>query len=98
MESVCWFDGAAQNNGLLSGARGLLKTIGNTTYRWTLKCGKGTSTRAKLLGLRASLILAHQLNIAHLHVLGDSKIVIDWIYHNYSLQVTNLMGRMTNIR
>jgi hypothetical protein len=50
MESVCWFDGATQNNGLLSGAGGLLKTIGSTTYRWTLNCGQGTNTRAELLG------------------------------------------------
>jgi ribonuclease HI len=80
-----------QNHGLLSGVGGILKTIGNTTYRWTLNCGHGTNTREKLLGLWASLTLAHRLNIAQLLVLGDSKIVIDWINHNCSLKVTNLM-------
>jgi hypothetical protein len=39
LDFVCWFDGAAQNNGLLCGAGGILKTTGSTTYRWTLNCG-----------------------------------------------------------
>jgi ribonuclease HI len=98
MESLCWFDGATHNNGLLSGAGSLLKTMGRTTYRWTLNCRQGTNTRVELLGLWASLTLAHRLNLAHLHVLGDSKIVIDWINQNCNLKVTNLMGWMTKIR
>ena len=33
----------------------------------------------ELVGVWASLILATRLSISDLHVLGDSKIVIDWL-------------------
>jgi hypothetical protein len=61
LDYVCWFDGAAQSQGLLSRAGGIIKTIGNSTYRWTLNCGQGTNTREELLGLWASLTLAHRI-------------------------------------
>jgi len=85
LDIVCWFDGAAQLNDTLCGARGIIKTTGKTSYIWTLNCGQGTNTKAKLLGVWASLTLAHWLNIAHLYVPGDSNIVIDWITHFCSL-------------
>jgi ribonuclease HI len=77
LDNICWFDGAAQVNGTLCGAGGVIKTIGKTSYRWTLNCGQGSNTRAKLLGVWASLTLTLRLNIICLHVLGDSNIVID---------------------
>jgi hypothetical protein len=49
MEYVYWFDGATQNNGLLSGSGGVLNTMGRIIYKWTLNCGHGTNTRAELL-------------------------------------------------
>jgi ribonuclease HI len=73
MHNICWFDGAAQNNGTLSGAGGIIKTGGNTIYRWTFNCGMGTNTREELLGVWATLSLAHRLDIDHLQLLGDSK-------------------------
>jgi hypothetical protein len=56
-DSIAWFDGAAQANGLISGAGGIIKQAGNIIYRWTLNCGPGTNTRAELLGVWASLAL-----------------------------------------
>jgi hypothetical protein len=41
-----WFDGAAQQNGEQSGAGGWIKINKNTSYKWTLNCGRGTNTRA----------------------------------------------------
>jgi hypothetical protein len=58
MDTTCWFDGASQGNGLLNGAGDIIKTIGNSLIKWTLNCGRGTNTRAELLGMWASLILA----------------------------------------
>jgi ribonuclease HI len=98
LDTICWFDGAAQSNKLLSGAGGIIKTLGNSTIRWTLNCGQGTNTRVELLGLWASLTLAQRLNISQLHVLGDSKIIIDWINHTCNLKVANLLGWMKKIR
>jgi hypothetical protein len=43
---LVWFDGATQQNGLLSGARGVIKINDLREYRWILNCGKGTNTRA----------------------------------------------------
>jgi hypothetical protein len=42
------------------------------------------------MGAWASLILATRLSIPYLHLLGDSKIVIEWLNHKGSLQVVSL--------
>jgi ribonuclease HI len=97
LASICWFDGATQANGLLSGVGGVIKLSGNIVYRWTLNCGSGTNTRVELLGVWASLTLAYRLGIDQLQVLGDSKIVIDWLNFRGNLQVTSLVGWMDKI-
>jgi ribonuclease HI len=74
-----WFDGAAQQNGKLSGVGGVIKINEQTEYRWTLNCGSGTNSKAELMGAWATLILASRLSVSDIHVLGDSKIVIDWL-------------------
>jgi len=48
---IGWFDGVAQQNVEQSGAGGVTKINDNTTYRWTLNCGRGTNTRAELMGV-----------------------------------------------
>jgi hypothetical protein len=58
LDNICWFDGATQLNGTLCVEGGVIKTIGKTSYRWTLNCGQGSNTRAKLLGVWASLTLS----------------------------------------
>jgi ribonuclease HI len=87
---IGWFDGAAQQNGDQSGAGGVIKINEHTTYKWTLNCGHGTNTRAELLGVWASLTLASRLSITDFLVLGDSKIVIDWLNRKGALQVVTL--------
>jgi len=42
------------------------------------------------MGVWESLILATRLGILDLHVMGDSKIVIDWLNGIGSIQVANL--------
>jgi ribonuclease HI len=98
LTSICWFDGAAQANGILSGVGGIIKISGNTIYRWTFNCGMGTNTRAELLGVWASLSLAHRLGIDQLQLLGDSKTVIDWLNFKSNLQVSSLMDWMEKIQ
>jgi ribonuclease HI len=53
-------------------------------------CGEGTNTRAELLGVWATLILASRLDLTHIKVLGDSRIVIDWLNNKGKLQVIAL--------
>jgi ribonuclease HI len=93
-----WFDGAAQSNGLQSGAGGLISISKNSHYRWTFNCGPGTNTRAELLGVWATLHLATRLNIEVLQIFGDSIIVIDWLNSRGKLQVISLLGWKDRIR
>jgi ribonuclease HI len=87
---IGWFDGAAQKNGEQSGAGGVIKLNEHSVYKWTLNCGGGSNTRAELLGVWASLTLAHRLSITDFHVIGDSKIVIDWLNDKGSLQTISI--------
>ena len=43
---IVWFDGAAQQNGELNGAGGVIMINEKTEYRWTLNCGSGTNSKA----------------------------------------------------
>jgi hypothetical protein len=72
-----WFDGAVEAIWFNSGAGGIIKTRDNRIYKWTLNCGLGSNTRAKLMGALALLTLASRLFIYDLHVKGDSMIVIN---------------------
>jgi len=87
-----WFDGAAQQNGNLCGAGGVIKIVDMSKYKWTLNCVRGTNTRAELMGAWATLILALRLSILDLHVLWDSKIVINWLNGKGTIMVANLDG------
>jgi ribonuclease HI len=89
---LAFFDGAAQNHGTCSGAGGIIKLSSNKVYKWFFNCGKGTNTKAELLGAWATLFLADHLNIHKIQILGDSKIIIDWLNHKNVLQVTTLEG------
>jgi ribonuclease HI len=67
------------SRGSRCGARGHIYINSHTSYRWTLNGGQGINTKAELLGAWASLILAQRLNIQALLLLGDSKVIIDWL-------------------
>jgi ribonuclease HI len=71
-----WFDGASQRNGEISGVGGLISLNEQNSYRWSLNCGRGTNTRAELLGAWAILTLAHRLAISDILILGDSKLLL----------------------
>jgi ribonuclease HI len=96
--STTWFDGATLSNGSQSGAGGLIKITHNTFYKWTFNCGPGTNTRAKLLGAWATLYLASRLYIETLQVLGDSRIVIEWLSGRGELQTISLLAWKDRIR
>jgi ribonuclease HI len=58
----------------------------------------GTNTRAELLGVWATLFLASKLHIDTLQVLGDSRIVIEWLSSRGELQVVSLLAWKDRIR
>jgi ribonuclease HI len=76
-DALAWFDGAAQKEGSLCGVGGIIKTLDASIYKWTLNCGRGTNSKVELLGVWETLLLANSLSISSIHVLGDSKVIID---------------------
>jgi hypothetical protein len=50
------------------------------------------------MGAWASLLLASRLNSLDLQLLGDSKIIIDWLNSRGKLQVSSLLSWMDKTR
>jgi ribonuclease HI len=88
---VC-FDGASQMDGSVCGAGGTFKHHQARVTKWFLNCGGGTNTKAELLGLWVSLTLAARWSINHLLVLGDSRVIIDWITQKCNLHSIHIEG------
>jgi ribonuclease HI len=88
---IC-FDGAAQQNGLCCGAGGTFRSSQFRTTNWFLNCGSGSNTKAELMGLWVSLSLATFWSLNHILVLGDSRIIIDWINLHSKLHSVHIEG------
>jgi len=88
--TLACFDGAALSNGLCCGAGGIFKNHPTRITKWFFNCGVGTNTKDELLGLWASLTLASFWSINHLHVLGDSRVIIDWITQKCKLHSVHI--------
>jgi ribonuclease HI len=96
--TLAWFDGAASKDVFRSGAGGVIKIWETTVYKWTFFCGKGTNTRAELLGAWVTLMLAEFLEIPCIHIMGDSKVVIDWLSDKGGLMVSSIEGWKKRIK
>jgi ribonuclease HI len=96
--TVAFFDGAAQSSGLCCGAGGSFKTHPGRTTKWSLCCGRGTNTKAELLGLWTTLWLASSWSLDQLQVIGDSKVIIDWINGSSQLHSFHVEGWKHKVR
>jgi ribonuclease HI len=76
----------------------LIRITKNSIYKWTFNCGPGTNTRAELLGAWATLYLASRLHIDTLQILGDSRIIIEWLNKRNDLQAISLSAWKDRIR
>jgi ribonuclease HI len=83
---VAFFDGASEAGGSNCGAGGVIKSCTSRAYRWYLNCGEGTNTKAELMGAWAALFMAKFLDILDIQLLGDSKVVIDWLKQKANLR------------
>jgi ribonuclease HI len=54
--------------------------------------GRGTNTKAELLGAWTTLTLAKHLNLTNLHLMGDSKLVIEWLKQKVRLNSVSIEG------
>ena len=62
----------------MCGAGGIIALSTHTIIRWTLNGGQGSNTKAELIAAWASLLLASRHSDTLL-LLGDSKLIIDWL-------------------
>jgi hypothetical protein len=88
--SIACFDGATFSNGKCCGAGGIIKILESTVFKWYINCGAGTNTKAELMGVWATLTLANLWSIQKIQILGDSKVIIDWINQKGNLQAWTL--------
>jgi ribonuclease HI len=86
---VACFDGAAKANGLCCGAGGTIKLSASLVHKWYLNCGSGTNSKAELMGAWATLFLANLLSLPKIQILGDSKVIIEWLNDKSELRVSS---------
>jgi hypothetical protein len=79
------FDGATKSDGTCSGAGGIIRGSTMMVYKWYLNCGIGSNTKAELIGAWATLYIANLISLNNLQILGDSKVIIDWINYKGEL-------------
>jgi len=90
--TISCFDRATHSNGKCCGAGGVIKTYDISVYGWFFNCREGTNTKVELLGVWATLLLEKHLSLHKLQVLGDSKVVIDWINKRGDLRACTIEG------
>jgi ribonuclease HI len=77
---------------------GVLKLPDFIVIRWVYNCGRGTNTKAKLMGAWETLSLASHMSLQRLQIMGDSKVVIDWLSNRGKLQVCAIEGWKARIK
>jgi ribonuclease HI len=87
---VAYFDGAVVAGGANCGIGGTIFCTNSSVYRWFFNCGEGSNTKEELLGAWATLTLSKLLDLQFIQVLGDSKVVIDWLEQKGKLQAINI--------
>jgi ribonuclease HI len=80
------------------GAGGIIKISEAEEYKWTFNCGNGSNTKAELLSAWVTFTLANKLTITYIQVLGDSKVVLDWLLNTSRLKVAALEGWKIRIK
>jgi hypothetical protein len=90
--SLAYFDGASIDGGSICGAGGTIKCTNSQVYRWYFNGGSGTNTKAELLGAWDTLTIAKLLDIHYIQVMGDSKVIIEWLNHKGKLKAINIEG------
>jgi ribonuclease HI len=93
-----FFDGASIAGGTNCGAGGSLKRINAPEIRWIFNCGEGSNTKVELVGAWATFSMEKFLDIHHIQILGDSKVVITWLEQKCNLHAINIEGWKRSIR
>ena len=70
----------------ICGARGVLFIFDDHFFTFKAGLGFGTNNFVELIGLKLLLTLFLQHNYKHLHIFGDSQLVINWATGKYRIQ------------
>lgn len=73
------------------------KMLNETIFKLCLVCGQGTNTKGELLTLWCLLFFSLENNLTSLQVVGDSKVIVDWMKKKFRLEVTNLYFWKRNV-
>ena len=91
-----FFNGPATD---LSGGAGVYIWISDTHHlSIKLGCGRSTNTRAELLALWALLYISKEICLPHIHIFGDSSVIINWAKDNSALSILNLEAWCVDIK
>jgi ribonuclease HI len=90
--TMAFFDGASSVGDQICGAGGSLKRTNGPDIRWIFNCGVGSNTKAELVGAWATFAMEKLLDIHHIQIFGDSKVVIEWLEQKCNLQAVNIEG------
>jgi ribonuclease HI len=86
------FDGTTKDDGMCSGAGRILRVSARRLYKLFFNCGIVSNTKEEFLGAWATLYIENCLTLKKLQILGDSKVIIDWINFKGELYVFTLEG------
>jgi ribonuclease HI len=85
----------------MGGAGGILYCSESTFWKYKTGLGRSTNNRAEVIALKLILMLAVKKRIQKLQVMGNSKVVIDWItgisaMRNFHLKP--IFGEINNLK
>jgi ribonuclease HI len=69
-----------------------LKRLNAPYVRWIFNCGEGSNTKDELVGPWEAFIMEKLLDIHHIQMLADSKMVIDLLERKGKLHATKIEG------
>lgn len=90
-----FFDGSAQQQGCGGGF--LLYKNEQHFYKVKMGLGPGTNNFAEIISLRHLLHFALGHNCLHIHIFGDSKIIIDWFNNTTECHTHTLLNILEDI-
>jgi ribonuclease HI len=88
--TLACFDRTSLSTGECCATSGFFKNHASRITKWYINCGAGTNTKAKLMGLWATVTLATIWAIEKIQIPGDSKVIIDWINQKGQLHAVNI--------
>jgi len=91
-KSIPWafFDGAAQGNPLICGGGGIIFRGDSNYYCSRTGLGMGSNNCAEFMALKLLMLLAIEMEIKLLNIMGDSMVIIKWANRQHECHIMRL--------